>query len=101
MDKVPSINAVGFLIYLALTTRSDITYAVGCLVRYTSNQSSIYWKAIKYLFKYLQSIKDYKLVYGPSNTKELFVTYSDTNHGACKDTGRSTGGYIIKIGTRG
>ena len=30
---------------------------------------------------------------------QLFTTYSDANHGGCKDTGRSTGAYIVKIGT--
>ena len=30
---------------------------------------------------------------------QLFTTYSDANHGGCKDTGHSTGAYIIKIGT--
>jgi hypothetical protein len=30
---------------------------------------------------------------------QLFTTYSDTNHGGCKDTGCSTGAYIVKIGT--
>jgi hypothetical protein len=29
---------------------------------------------------------------------QLFTTYSD-NHGGCKDTGHSTGAYIVKIGT--
>ena len=32
-----------------------------------------------------------------SSMAQLFTTYSDTNHGGCKDTGRSTGAYIVKI----
>jgi hypothetical protein len=46
----------------------------------------------------LKGTKDYKLVYKPDGSQEIFITYSDANHGACKDTGRSTGGYVIKIG---
>jgi len=30
---------------------------------------------------------------------ETFTTFSDADHGGCKDSGRSTGGYIVKIGT--
>jgi len=29
----------------------------------------------------------------------MFTTFSDADHGGCKDSGWSTGGYIIKIGT--
>jgi len=30
---------------------------------------------------------------------ELFSTFSDADHGGCKDTGRSTGGYLVEIGS--
>ena len=99
MSKVPYISAVGSLTYLAQCTRPDIAYAVGTLARYNSNPSPIHWKAVKHLFRYLKGTMDYELVYQPSDEKELFVTYSDANHGACKDTGRSTGAYVVKIGT--
>ena len=29
----------------------------------------------------------------------LFVAYSDADHGGCKDSGRSTGAYVVKMGT--
>jgi hypothetical protein len=34
-----------------------------------------------------------------SSSSELFSTFSDADHGGCKDTGRSTGGYLVKIGS--
>ena len=99
MSKVPYLSAVGSLTYLAQCTRPDIAYAVGTLAKFNSNPSPIHWKAVKHVFRYLQGTKDYQLVYKPNEEKELFITYSDSNHGACKDTGRSTGGYVVKIGT--
>jgi hypothetical protein len=100
MSKVPYISAVGSLTYLAICTRPDIAYAVGTLARYNSNPSPIHWKAVKHLFRYLQGTKNYAIVYKPdASQKEMFITYSDSNHGACRDTGRSTGGYVAKIGT--
>jgi hypothetical protein len=99
MSKVPYLSAVGSLTYLAQCTRPDIAFAVGTLAKYNSNPSPIHWKAVKHVFRYLQGTKDYKLVYKPDNGDELFITWSDANHGACKDTGRSTGGYVVKIGT--
>jgi hypothetical protein len=55
---------------------------------------------VKHLFRYLKGTLDYKLTYGPSSqSSELFSTYSDADHGGDKDTGRSTGAYVVKMGT--
>lgn len=55
---------------------------------------------VHYLFRYLQGTKDLKLVYKPDPTStELFTTYSDADYGGCKDSGHSTGGYLIKLGS--
>ena len=37
MKKVPCSNAIESVMYLMVSTRSDITYAVSCLSRYMSN----------------------------------------------------------------
>ena len=43
---------------------------------------------------------DYAITYPPDpSMQQLFTTYLDANHEVCKDTGRSTGAYIVKIGT--
>jgi transposase InsO family protein len=98
MLKVPYLSAVGALMYLALTTRPDISNAAGILARFSSNPGPIHWKAVKHLFRYLQSTKDVKLVYGSDPSDELFSTFTDAAHGDVKDNGRSTGGYVVKIG---
>jgi hypothetical protein len=42
------------------------------------------------------------LTYAPDpSSSELFSTFSDADHGGCKDTGPSTGGYLVKIGQNG
>jgi len=48
---------------------------------------------------YLKGTVDHKIVYLPSTLSELFITYSDSDHGGNPDNGRSTGGYVVKIGT--
>ena len=97
MSKVPYISAVGSLIYLSQCTRPDIAFAAGTLAKFNSNPSPVHWKAVKHLFRYLQGTKDYELVYQSDDEEEIFITYSDSNHGACADTERSTGGYVVKI----
>ena len=43
---------------------------------------------------------DIKLTFSPDPTcSELFVGYSDADHGGDKDSGYSTGSYVIKMGT--
>ena len=85
--------------YLALTTWPDIAYAARVLARFNSNPGLPHWQAAKHALCYLKGTADHKLVYSPSNSSELFITYSDPDYGGNPDNGRSTGGYVVKIGT--
>ena len=42
---------------------------------------------------------DLKLTYSPSNSSSLFQTWTDADHGGNPDNGKSTSGYLLKIGT--
>jgi hypothetical protein len=101
MKKVPYINAVGSLMYLALATRPDIAYAVGVLARFNSNPGPSHWKGVKHLLRYLKGTSDFKLVYGPHSDSpgHSFSTFSDSDHGGNPNNGRSTGGYVVRIGS--
>ena len=99
MLTIPYLSAVGALMYLGLTSRPDISNAVGILSRFSANPGPAHWKAVKHLFRYLQGTKDLKLVYGPDNSGRLFNTYTDAAHGDVKENGRSTGGYLVKFGS--
>jgi hypothetical protein len=100
MRSVPYAHAVGSLMYLAVSTRPDIAYSVGVLARFSSNPGLQHWAAVKHLFRYLKGTLDYRLTYAPDpSSPSLFTTFSDADHGGCRDTGRSTGAYIVKMGT--
>ena len=100
MRSVPYSHAVGSLMYLAISTCPDIAYVVGVLSRFSSNSGKEHWAAVKHLFCYLKGTLDYKLSYSPDpSSTSLFTTFSDADHGGCKDTGRSTGAYVVKMGT--
>jgi transposase InsO family protein len=98
MQDIPYLSAVGTLQYLATSTRPDISFAVGVLARFNTNPGIEHWKAVKHLFRYLKGSLDYKLVYGPTDSSQLFTTYTDADHGGNPDNGRSTGGYAVIIG---
>jgi hypothetical protein len=99
MRQYPYISVVGSLMYLALTTRPDIAYAAGVLARFNSNPGLAHWQAVKHILRYLKGTVHHKLVYSPSDSSEPFITYSDSDHGGNPDNGKSTGGYVVKIGT--
>jgi hypothetical protein len=100
MHSVDYGGAIGSLQYLSCITRPDIAYTVGQLASFTSDPGVAHWNAIKHLFRYIKCTIDYAITYSPDPLmSQLFTTYSDANHGGCKDTGRSTGAYIVKMGT--
>ena len=100
MSKVPYINAVGALMYLATCTRPDIAYTVSKLAQFNTNPGRQHWIAVKHLFRYLKATMGLKLTYAPDpSSKELFTTYTDADHGMDTDSRRSRGGYLVKIGT--
>ncbi|GJF00736.1 polyprotein [Phanerochaete sordida] len=99
MQSLPYINAVGSLMFLATCTRPDIAYTVSVLARFNSNPGQAHWQAVKHLFRYLKGTQDLQLTYCPAATKELFVTYSDSDYAGDSDTLRSTGAYVVMMGT--
>jgi hypothetical protein len=101
MRSIPYAHAVGSLGYLAISTRPDISYTVSTLGKFNSNPGMRHWQAVKHLFRYLKGTMDYELTYSPTTSPsgEMFSSYSDADHGGDKDSGRSTGAYVIKMGT--
>jgi hypothetical protein len=99
MQQHPYNSVVGSLMYLAVTTRPDIAYSAGVLARFNSNPGPAHWQAAKHVLRYLKGTIDHKLVYQPSTSSEPFITYSDADHGGNPDNGKSTGGYVVKIGS--
>jgi Reverse transcriptase (RNA-dependent DNA polymerase) len=57
MKKVPYMNAIGALMYLAIGTCPDIAYSVTKLAQFNSNPGLAHWKAVKHLFRYLKGQK--------------------------------------------
>ena len=48
MLTIPYLSAVGALMYLGLTSRPDISNAVGILSRFSANPGPAHWKAVKH-----------------------------------------------------
>jgi hypothetical protein len=98
MQDVPYASVVGALNYLAIATRPDIAYVVGCLARFNANPGPKHWTAAKHLLRYLKGTSNLKLMYAPTTQDDPFEMWVDVDHGGNPDNGRSTTGYVAKAG---
>ncbi|XP_057968175.1 secreted RxLR effector protein 161-like [Malania oleifera] len=96
MKDVPYTSVVGSLMYAQTCTRPGISFAVGMLNRYKSNPEMIHWKATKKVPRYLQGMKDYKLMYRKYDHLEV-VGYLDSDFVGCVDTRKSTFDYVYLL----
>jgi len=91
-------KAVGSILYAALGTRPDITYAISVLGRYAAQPSTLHCEAIKHLLGYLRRTCEYKLtIYDPrlQHDSNSIVCYADADLGGEADSSTSISGIII------
>ncbi len=93
MRSIPYLEAVGVILFLANTTRPDLSYAAAVLSRYCSGPGPAHWTGVKHVFRYLQGTQDYRLRIGGTSTD--LSAYSDAAYGDCKDDGKSTSGHVV------
>jgi len=98
MKGIPYRETVGALLYAALHTRPDITYAVNAVSQYVSNPGKEHWEAVKLIFSYLKQFKNLGITYRrkPPNEKSIIrpIVYSDASHASRIDDRKSITGYI-------
>jgi hypothetical protein len=84
--------------YLAISTRPDITFAVNKLAQFTSNPKPEHWTAAKRVFRYLKGTRTHALTYGGDAvelTEDLHV-FCDADWASSFDR-KSTSGYVLTI----
>ncbi|GJR57712.1 hypothetical protein Tco_1499874 [Tanacetum coccineum] len=96
MRLKPYASVVGSLTHAQVCTCPDIAYITGMLGRYQSNPGKEHWKTAKKVLRYLQGTKNSMLTYRKTNNLK-FIGYSDFNFAKCKDSSRSTSGYIFML----
>lgn len=90
---------IGSLMYISISTRSDISFVVNKLSQYLESLSTVHWNAVKRVLRYLRgSTFGLKFESSSSPTAENVLTaYSDSDYAACVDSRRSTSGAILMI----
>jgi hypothetical protein len=96
--KLPYRSLVGCLLYLAISTRPDISYAVQQLSQFLDSYSFEHWGAAIRLVRYLKGTRELKLYLG-GDSPILLRACSDSDWANCLDTRRSVGGYVCSLGS--
>lgn len=96
MAKVPYASAVGSLMYAMVCTRPDIAHAMGVVSRFMSDPGKEHWKGVKWILRYLKGTQNMGLCFKGKDA--ILRGYTDADLGGCKDTFKSTTGYIFTVG---
>ncbi|CAH9139773.1 unnamed protein product [Cuscuta epithymum] len=97
MKNVPYSNAIGSVMYLMVSTRPDIAYAVSCLSRYMSNPGMPHWNALKWLLRYLKYSVDVGLTFSKCSEGVKLIGYVDSNYANDRDNRKSTTSYVFTL----
>ena len=89
-------SAIGSLLYLSVSARPGITYAVNTLVRFSSEPIKQHWTAVKYGMWYLKGTVNHGIHYSKKGLQEC-ICYSDADWAGDIDDRRSTSGYLFQI----
>jgi transposase InsO family protein len=94
MSKTPYREAVGSLMYAAVATRPDITFAISTLSQFLDNPGELHWEAVKRVFRYLAGTKTHSLTYG--NEHHDLLGYTDAD-GASQEHRHAISGFAFLI----
>ena len=94
MKNTPYREAIGSLMYAAVATRPDISYAVSTLSQFLENPGDAHWEAVKRIFRYLAGTSNLELTYG--DERNDLNGYTDAD-GASQEHRRAISGYVFTI----
>ncbi|KAL0430515.1 UNVERIFIED_CONTAM: Retrovirus-related Pol polyprotein from transposon TNT 1-94 [Sesamum radiatum] len=97
MKNIPYTIAIGSVIYLMVSTRPNIAYAVSCFSRFMSDAGLPHWEALKWLLRYLNGSMDTDIKFSKRCDDVNLVGYVDSNYANDRDSRRSTTSYVFTL----
>ena len=96
MGDKPYRPVLGSVMWGQLATRPDLSFAVSLLSRFQADPGIEHWKSLLHVIGYIKNTMDYGLTY--SRDSDLTpLAYVDADYGGCRDTRRSTSGYVFMM----
>jgi hypothetical protein len=103
-NHIPYQQIIGKLLYIAIVSQPDITFAVGYLSQFISCYNNTHWTATKRILHYLKGTHNLAINYNhplaPSTTNFIPLGFCNTNWGANLINRKSMTGYFFLL-TRG
>jgi hypothetical protein len=97
MADIPYREALGRLLYLAITTRPDIATAVSMAGRFAQDPGQPHWQAVLEIVAYLKGAQGLSLVLGGVESGVQPHAFADADWGGDTDTRRSRTGSALFI----
>jgi hypothetical protein len=91
-------STIGSLMYAAIGTRPNISFAVQTLSQFMSNPGPAHWSAIKHVFRYLNGTCNLGIIYHKGGEVEP-LAYSDADWGANVNDRKSISSYVFQMAT--
>jgi hypothetical protein len=95
-ENFPYREAVGSLIYLAVTSRPDISYAVNQVAQHSENPNRSHWAAVKRIISYLKGTPKLGIKFDGRCSKTI-TGFTDADYAGDLDTRRSTTGFVFLL----
>ena len=96
MSKIPNSSAVSSLLYAMICTRLDISQAIILASHYLEKPGKDHWKAVQWIFKFLQGTTNTCLPFGKYSRN--IIGYVDFDFSGDLDKRQSLTGYLFTFG---
>ena len=96
MKDKPYRPILGTVMWGQLATRPDLSFTVSLLARFQSNPGKEHWNALMHVVGYIKNTLNLGITYSRDYDLSPYA-FVDSDYGGCKDTRRSTSGYIFMM----
>ncbi|XP_031266637.1 secreted RxLR effector protein 161-like [Pistacia vera] len=98
MEIVPYSNLIGSVMYVMISTRPDLAFAISLLSRFMSNPGSDHWIALKWVLRYINCTACIGLEYCKRTSTLDLVGFVDSDFAGDRHSRKSTTAYCFTLG---
>ena len=95
--NAPYGEAIGCLMFLMVGTRPDLAYAIGKLSQQCADPRESQWMGAKRVFRHVRGTENLGIEFEKCESTPELLGYSDADWGACKDSRKSTSGFVFQL----
>ncbi|PPQ84311.1 hypothetical protein CVT24_012714 [Panaeolus cyanescens] len=96
-SKLPYRSLIGAMLYIAVGTRPDISFAIQNLSQFLDTYDQSHWNAAIRVLRYLKGTRSLRLALGGDNGISL-LGYTDSDWSQCINNRKSVSGYGFTLG---